>query len=98
MIRKKIIFVNFVILLVLGYFIFHAVYGQRGILSYFKMSKNLESSIEELENLKSERLSIEHKVNLLKSGSLDLDALDEEARKILGYAKENEVVVPVKEE
>ncbi len=75
---------------VLLYFIFHAIYGNRGIVAYFKLNSNVENLEKELEELKAERLEIEHKVKSLKSESLDRDLLDEQARKGLGVAGEKE--------
>lgn len=86
---------NFILFGALFYFIFHATYGDRGAIAYFTLSKNLEESLQKLEDLRVERLAIEHKVNLLKSSTLDSDFLDEEARRILGYAKPNEEIIMV---
>ena len=86
---------NFVLFGVLFYFIFHATYGERGAIAYFSLNKDLEVSLQKLESLRIERLAIEHKVNLLKSATLDSDFLDEEARRVLGYAKPNEEIIMV---
>jgi cell division protein FtsB len=48
---------------------------------------------QELENSRTERLSLERKANLLKSDSLDLDLLEEQAKNILGYAKPQETLI-----
>ncbi len=40
--------------------------------------------------VRAERLTIEHKANLLKPDSLDLDLLEEQAKTILGYARSTE--------
>lgn len=86
---------NFILFGALFYFLFHATYGERGAIAYFTLSKNLEDSLKKLEDLRVERLAIEHKVNLLKSNTLDSDFLDEEARRILGYAKAGEEIIMV---
>lgn len=77
------------------YFAYHALNGERGLYAYFKQSRNLEISQSELARLTSERVELEQRVQSLNSGSLDLDLLDEEARRILGNANKNEVVVLV---
>lgn len=82
--------VSTILMAILLYFIFHAMYGNRGIVAYFKLSSNIEKSHKELEELRAERLEIEHKVKSLKSESLDRDLLDEQARKGLGVAGEKE--------
>ncbi len=85
------------ILLILVYFIFHAIAGNRGIIAYFKLNQQIGKKSEELDNLKAERINLEHKVKLLKS-PMDKDMLDEQARKVLGVAKQNEKVFVVSEE
>jgi cell division protein FtsB len=91
---KKIAF-NALLLLILIYFIFHALAGNRGIIAYFKLNQQIEKLTTELDNLRAERIALEHKVNLLKS-PLDKDMLDEQARKILGVSKPNEKIFIVK--
>jgi cell division protein FtsB len=73
------------------YFAFHAIVGNRGLLAYFKLSESFAESVKKLDELKAQRLEIEHKVNLLKS-SIDLDMLDQEARRVLGVAMPDEKV------
>jgi cell division protein FtsB len=38
-------------------------------------------------------LQLEHHVNLMRGESLDLELLDQQARKILGYASPDEKVI-----
>jgi len=80
--RRKII--NAIVLLLLAYFVFHSIYGSRGILAYFKLQAELEASHKTLEVLRAERLAIENRTKLLRPGSLDRDMLDEKVRHILG--------------
>lgn len=84
---------------ILLYFIFHAIYGNRGILAYYSLSHQIEEAEKDLDNVRAEKLEIEHKVNSMKSESLDPDMLDEQARKNLGVAGASErVFLPKKEE
>lgn len=64
--------------------------GSRGIMTYFKLNSQISSIKSELELVRAERLTIEHKANLLKSDSLDLDLLEEQAKAILGFARPQE--------
>ena len=84
------------VLVLLIYFIFHAIAGNRGILAFFKMNQKMDKATTELDNLRAERIEMEHRVNLLKS-PLDKDMLDEQARKTLGVARPNEKVFVVEE-
>ena len=82
------------LLALLTYFVFHAIAGNRGIVAYFKLNQKLSKTSVELDNLRSERIDLEHKVRLLKP-PIDLDMLDEQARRVLGIAKTNEKVFVV---
>lgn len=78
---------------VVFYFAYHALNGERGLYAYFKQSRNLEVSREELTKLTAGRQELEKRVKALSANSLDLDLLDEEARRVLGSANKNEVVI-----
>lgn len=88
---RKIVFIAIAILLIF-YCIYQAIKGDRGLSSLFHFSKKQEILQEEIEKLRAERLSIENKVNALKSDSLDIDLLDEQARRVLGYARDDETI------
>ena len=79
-------------LFMLLYFIFHSIYGSRGVIAYFKLQVELENAHSKLNTLRVERLEIENKANLLRPKSLDYDMLDEKARNVLGVALPNEQV------
>lgn len=66
--------------------------GGRGILAYLKLNKEISELQEELETVRAERIILEHKANLLKSSSLDLDLLEERSKEVLGYAKPEETL------
>lgn len=96
-ISKKAV-VNVVMFIVLIYFIFHSIYGSRGILAYFKLHAELERTHKTLENLRAERLEVENKTKLLRPGSLDRDMLEEKVRNVLGLSNPNEKVVKTNNE
>ncbi|MEK6733948.1 MAG: septum formation initiator family protein [Pseudomonadota bacterium] len=75
---------------IICYFCYHIISGGRGVLAYFKLNSQISSLYSELEMVRAERLTLEHKTNLLKSDSLDLDLLEEQAKSILGYARPQE--------
>lgn len=91
---RKLIF-NILIFLLLIYFIFHSIYGNLGIIAYFKLNQQFEKSYNELEALRADRVEIEHRAKLLKSG--DKDIIDEKARNILGVASPKEQVFTPKQ-
>lgn len=78
---------------VISYFAFHAVEGERGLRSYFALNLQTELAREERDALRHDREAIERRVNLLKPESLDLDMLDERARKLLNNVHEDDMVI-----
>jgi cell division protein FtsB len=62
------------------------------MLSLFQLSRQKETLSKENKVLEEEKNSLEKKVNRMKSKSLDLDTLDEQARKNLGYSKDKEII------
>jgi len=78
---------------VIGYFAFHAVEGERGLRAYFALNLQTELVREERDALRHDRKTIERRVNLLKPESLDLDMLDERARKVLNKVHEDDFVI-----
>ena len=90
-INKKLL-LHYALFGVFLYFVFHVIYGNRGILAYFKLHTKIDHATQELDVVRAERLDLEHKVNSLKTESLDRDMLDEEARRGLGLASEKEKV------
>jgi cell division protein FtsB len=79
-------------LLMLMYFVFHSIYGDRGIIAYFKLQSDLKNSHMELEKLRAERLEIENRIVLLRPNSLDKDMLDEKVRNVLGLSAPKEKI------
>lgn len=75
------------------YLAFHALNGERGIYAFLKQSRNLDVSQQELARLTDERKALENNVHLLSDKSLDLDLLDEQARRVLGKTNPQEIVV-----
>ncbi len=60
--RKKVL--NVLVLLMLIYFVFHSIYGSRGMLAYFKLQAELSNSHKKLGILRAERLEIENRTKL----------------------------------
>ncbi len=78
---------------VAGYFIYHAVQGDRGILAWLRVNQQLEASQLELAASAAERAALEQRVALLSNSSLDLDMLEERARVMLNFSDPDDVVV-----
>ncbi len=74
------------------YFSFHAVQGDRGFMSWLKLSKNLEIAKISLKEITKERIELEKRVSLLHPESLDPDMLEERARIMLNYGHIDDIV------
>lgn len=83
---------------VVAYFVFHAIQGDRGLLAYLQLTQQLEETQVVAQDLADRRMEWEHKVSLLKPGSLDPDMLEERARSVLNYLRDDEVVIYLPEE
>ena len=82
--------ITFFIFLYLVYFL---VYGQRGLLQYFYLSKQNQEYNETLAKLISENQYIGNQIKKLQPNTVDLDFLDEQVRKKLGLIDKNEIVI-----
>jgi cell division protein FtsB len=82
--------ITFFIFLYLFYFL---VYGQRGLLQYFYLSKQNQEYNETLAQLSSENQYMSNRIEKLQPNTVDLDFLDEQVRKKLGFIDKNEIVI-----
>ncbi len=79
--------------LMVGYFLFHAVQGDRGILAWAALKQEVAEAGQTLEALAAARGEMETRVGLLRSDSLDRDLLDERARIVSGLVHSSEIVI-----
>ena len=82
--------VTFFIFIYLFYFL---IYGQRGLLKYFYLSKQNQEYNEILAQLTSENQYMSNQIKKLQPNTVDLDFLDEQVRKKLGLIDKNEIVI-----
>jgi len=81
----------FIIVIVI-YALYHSLNGERGLFAFLRLKKQIEISQAQLEAIHSQRLKYERNVKLLRNESIDLDLLDEQARRLLGYADKDEKI------
>ncbi len=82
--------------IMVSYFIYHSITGQRGIISTINIDERILDNTKKLNILQKERSSIEYKIGVLRSGSTDHDYIDEVVRSVLTMADPNETVVLIK--
>ncbi len=76
-----------------GYFLYHAVQGERGIVSMLQLQNKVKEAQEHLSQVRDNREQLERNVKLLRTDTPDKDMLEEQSRKQLNYARPNEVIV-----
>jgi cell division protein FtsB len=76
-----------------GYFVWHAVNGERGLKTKDEYEHKIASLRGELEELKLEHASWGHRIALLSGREIDRDLLDDEARVLLDRVNRNDLVV-----
>ena len=81
------------LLFLIFYFVFHALTGERGLLSTSQRTADLTAKTKELKKIRAERMDLEARARLLRNGSLSADLLEERARSLLGYADPEDYVI-----
>lgn len=75
-----------------GYFAYHAVQGNHGLLARSHLKVELLQAEETLAELRAERGVLEHRAGLLGPDRIDPDLLEERVRVMLNYAHPDEVI------
>lgn len=82
-----------VIAALVGYFLFHALFDDKGLFTLMALKSEREQTEVELRDLMDQRRDLESRVTAMRTESLDLDLLEEQARSVLGLVHEDELVV-----
>ncbi|MGX9965027.1 FtsB family cell division protein [Roseomonas sp. F4] len=77
-----------------GYFVWHAVHGERGLIARDLRQERIQEARLELERVRTELELVERRVAGLRGERLDRDQLDERARQLLNLVDKDEIVVP----
>ena len=92
-IKKSQFILYFIALAMIIYFIIVTIFGEKGLFFY----KTLKSQVQNKEFVKRELISKMRTKKSMVEGmnleSLDLDLVDEQSRKVLGYVGKSEVVI-----
>ena len=82
-----------IVIALLCYLTFAALQGEHGLFSLFQVQAQESRLRVELTELRAERETIANKTRRLSSATLDLDLLDEQARKVLGLGRPDELMI-----
>ncbi len=77
----------------IGYFSWHAVYGEYGAFKLTRLDERLVIRTAELDLVTAERAKLERRVQLMQPGKVDPDMLDEQSRATLGYSQPDELTI-----
>ena len=80
-------------LALLGYFAYHLVQGDRGLLAWLRLNQQVRETKTTLAALESQRQALDRRVGLMRSEHLDRDMLDERARATLDLVAPDEMVI-----
>ena len=79
--------------LLLGYFSYYAIEGERGLLAYLSLTQELRKATITRDLIHGEWDALDKRVGLLRPGSIDPDMLEERALLMLGLGHPDDVVV-----
>ena len=92
--NRVILYLSFLVtFFIFIYLVYFLIYGQRGLLQYFYLSKQNQVYTQKLNKLTSENDYFSDRIKRLQPNTVDLDFLDEQARKKLGLIDKNEIVI-----
>ncbi len=80
-------------LLLIGYFVFHALHGGYGVYSLTAMKARTDGLEADLLALRLVRESKEHRIALFRRETLDPDMMEERARANMNVAHPDEIVI-----
>lgn len=91
------LFVSIVLSIVLVYFAYSALAGEQGLAKWTNLQKQEKELSLILEGIQQQKVAVQERIHRLSSDTLDLDYLEELARKKLAYAKSDEVILNIVE-
>jgi cell division protein FtsB len=93
LLRPRQILAPIVFATVFGYFGYHLVNGDRGLLALAHLQRETMIANQNLAEAEATRKIWERRVTELRNPSLDPDMLDERARALLNYARKDDIIV-----
>ena len=76
-----------------GYFVYHLVEGDHGLLAWLRVNREIREETANLETVRAQRAALDLKVSNLKPEHIDPDLLDEQVRAVLNLAAPDEIVI-----
>jgi cell division protein FtsB len=79
--------------LLVAYFGYHAIEGDRGLLAYLKLTQELKKAEISRDLIHADREMLERRVALLRPDGVDPDMLDERVRMMLDLGRRDELTI-----
>jgi cell division protein FtsB len=93
LLRPRQILAPIIFATVFGYFGYHLVNGERGLLAMVNLQREVLIAEQNLAEAETTRKIWERRVSALRNQSLDADMLDERARVLLNFARKDDIVI-----
>ena len=93
MLRPRQILVPIIFAMMFGYFGYHLVNGDRGLLAMAHLQRETMIADQNLAEAEATRKIWERRVAALRNQSLDPDMLDERARILLNFSRKEDIIV-----
>jgi cell division protein FtsB len=93
MLRPRQILVPIIFAMMFGYFGYHLVNGDRGLLAMAHLQRETMIADQNLAEAETTRKIWERRVAALRNQSLDPDMLDERARILLNFSHKEDIIV-----
>ena len=75
------------------YFCYHLIAGERSYLRLISLNHQISTTEKQFDTASAERTALEHKVVMMRPGSVNRDLLEEQARSVLGFHYPDEKVI-----
>ena len=82
-----------IVIALMCYLTFAALQGEHGLFRLFQVEAQETALQDYLTELQAERAAIANKTRRLSTDRLDLDLLDEQARRLLGLGRADELII-----
>ena len=92
-VRSKFVFGPTVGFAAIVYFSYHAFQSDNSFFELFRIEDSIVAAKTKLSFLRKQRETMEQRVRLLNSASLDPDMLEERARIMLNYGHPNDIII-----
>jgi cell division protein FtsB len=76
-----------------SYFGYHAYHGEFGITSRYRLQAEAVALQAQLDAVRTRRIDLERRVQLMHDGTIEKDMLDEQARSALNLSRADEITI-----